>query len=73
MRTILNISLPKEVAADVKKAAKEEGFVSTSEFMRHVLREYKREKLMESLKRQRAQYRKNPRAWKVLRSLKDLR
>jgi len=73
MRTIMNISLPKEVAAEVKRAAKEGGFVSTSEFMRHVLREYKREKLMQGLKRERARYLKNPKVWKVLRSLKDLR
>ena len=69
----MNISLPKEVAAEVKRAAKEGGFVSTSEFMRHVLREYKREKLMQGLKRERARYLKNPKVWKVLRSLKDLR
>ena len=73
MRSILNISLPKEVAAEVRRAAKEGGFVSTSEFMRHVLREYRRAKLAQSLKRERARYLKNPKAWKVLRSLKDLR
>ena len=73
MRTVTTISLPATVAKEVKKEAKERGFSSTSEFMRHVLREYRREKLFASLRRQEAQYRKNPRSFKKLRSLKDLR
>jgi len=73
MRTITTISLPAAVAKEVKKEAKEQGFASTSEFMRHVLRGYKQEKLFVSLRKQQASYRKNPKAFKVLRSLKDLR
>ena len=73
MRTVTTISLPAEVAKEVKKEAKERGFASTSEFMRHVLREYKREKLFVSLRKQQAAYRKNSKTFKTLRSLKDLR
>jgi len=73
MRTITTISLPAAVAREVKKEAKEQGFASTSEFVRHVLRGYKQEKLFASLRKQQASYRKNPKAFKVLRSLKDLR
>lgn len=73
MRTITTISLPAVVAKEVKKEAKEQGFASTSEFVRHVLRQYKHEKLFVSLRQQRAQYKKNPKSFKVLKSLKDLR
>jgi metal-responsive CopG/Arc/MetJ family transcriptional regulator len=73
MRTVTTISLPAAVAKEVKKEAKEQGFASTSEFMRHVLRSYKREKLFGGLRKQQEQYRKNPKSFKVLRSLKDLR
>ncbi len=73
MRTITTISLPAAVAREVKKEAKEKGFASTSEFMRHVLRQYKQEKLFGSLRRQEARYRKNPKSFKTLRSLRDLR
>ncbi len=73
MRTVTTISLPAAVAKEVKREAKEQGFASTSEFMRHVLREYKHEKLFRSLRKQREQYRKNPKSFKVLRSLKDFR
>lgn len=73
MRTVTTISLPAAVAKEVKKEAKEQGFASTSEFMRHVLRGYKREKLFANLRRQEVQYKKNPKSFKTLRSLKDLR
>ena len=73
MRTITTISLPAAVAKEVKKEAKEQGFASTSEFMRHVLRSYKREKLFASLRRQERQYLKNPKSFGTLRSLKDIR
>ena len=73
MRTVTTISLPPEVAKEVKKEAKARGFSSTSEFMRHLLREYRHGKLFASLRRQEAQFRKNPRAFRVLRSLRDLR
>ena len=73
MRTVTTISLPATVAKEVKKEAKEQGFASTSEFMRHVLRQYKREKLFVSLRKQQRAFRKNPKSFKALRSLRDLR
>ena len=73
MRTVTTISLPAAVAREVKKEAKEQGFASTSEFMRHVLRSYKQEKLFAGLRKQQAAFRKNPKTFKILRSLKDLR
>lgn len=72
MRTVTTISLPAAVAKEVKKEAKEQGFASTSEFMRHVLRSYKREKLFASLRAQEKQYYKNPKSFKRLKSLADL-
>ena len=73
MRTVTTISLPASVAKEVKKEAKEQGFASISEFMRYVLRNYKNEKLFGSLRKQQEQYKKNPKSFKVLHSLKDLR
>jgi metal-responsive CopG/Arc/MetJ family transcriptional regulator len=73
MRTVTTISLPSAVAKEVKREATEQGFASTSEFMRHVLRTYKNEKLFVGLKKQQASYRKNPKSFKILHSLKDLR
>lgn len=73
MRTVTSISLPAPVAKEIKREAKEQGFASTSEYMRHVLREYKRAKLFASLGKQEAQYRKNPKSFRILRSLKSLR
>lgn len=72
MRTITTISLPAAVAREVKREAKEQGFASTSEFMRHVLRSYKRQKLFASLDRQEKQFYKNPTSFKRLKSLADL-
>ncbi len=68
MRTIINISVPKETAAEARKTAKEEGFASVSEYFRHLLREENRRKLAESIRRQ-----EKSGKWVKLRSLKDLR
>lgn len=72
MRTILNISLPKEMADELKRDVKREGFASTSEFIRSLVREYKKAKFAESLRAQVKDYEKNPHKWKVIRSGKDL-
>jgi Arc/MetJ-type ribon-helix-helix transcriptional regulator len=82
MRTIVNISLPKEMADELKREVKREGFASTSEFIRALIREYKRAQLAKELHAQvRAFERakaKGPEALKKagfseLKSLKDLR
>jgi len=51
MRKILNISLPKSMADTVKQEVKQGGFASASEFIRHMIREYKTNKLAKELKR----------------------
>lgn len=67
MRTIVNISLPEDVAKEVKAVVKRERFASTSEFFRSLLRE----RFAEGLKEERIAFRKGK--YKVLRSLKDLK
>ena len=82
MRSIINISLPKAMADQIKHEVKQGGYASTSEFIRALMREYNRAKLAEELhaetyKFERA-YAKGPEyvkkaGFKVLKSLKDLR
>ena len=69
MRTILNISVPKETAAEAKRVAREEGFASVSEFFRYLLREEKRRKLAEELNEQKRTYSKK--TWTRMSSLKE--
>ncbi len=71
MRTIVNISLPKEMAEEIKREVKREGFASTSEFIRSLLREYRRAKLAEDLHEQTLKFEAGK--GKLLKSLKDLR
>ena len=71
MRTILNISVPKETATEAKRAARAEGFASVSELFRYLLREEKRRKLAEELQEQKRTF--NKKTWKRLSSLKELR
>ncbi|MEK9131769.1 MAG: ribbon-helix-helix domain-containing protein [Patescibacteria group bacterium] len=71
MRTIINISLPKALAVEVKKEVKAGNFASTSEFFRHILRLWNTEQLSRELLRSRAQFKKGN--YKTLQSLKDLR
>lgn len=71
MRNIVNISLPKEMVADIKREVKAGKFASTSEFMRHLIRVWNMEKLAQELNKEREGFRKGK--YKVLKSLKDLR
>ena len=68
MRTIINISVPKETALATKKIAREEGFASVSEYFRHLLREENRRKLFNELEKQRKSGR-----WIKAKSMRDLR
>ena len=70
MRTIVNISLPKEMAEEIKQEVRREGYASTSEFIRALLREYKRVKLAEELQKQTRKFEAGK--GKILRSLRDL-
>jgi Arc/MetJ-type ribon-helix-helix transcriptional regulator len=72
MRTILNISLPKSMASEVKKEVKEGKFASTSEFFRHLLRLWNTEKLYRDIKASDKDFEKG-KNWKKLNSLRDLR
>ncbi|MDD5318478.1 MAG: ribbon-helix-helix domain-containing protein [Candidatus Pacebacteria bacterium] len=71
MRTIINISLPKEMAKFIKQEARDGGFASTSEFIRHVIRSWNTLRLAEQLKKDTKLFEQGK--GKVLRSLKDLR
>lgn len=46
MRKILNISLPEELAEEIRKEVKNGGFASISEFVRVALRVYREEASM---------------------------
>ena len=72
MRSIINISLPASLAAEVKREVKEGHFASTSEFFRHVLRLWNTEKLARDLRKAEYDWKKG-KNWKELKSLKDLR
>lgn len=71
MRNIVNISLPKEMVADIKREVRRGKFASTSEFMRHLIRVWNMEKLAQELNKEREEFRKGK--YKVLKSLKNLR
>jgi Arc/MetJ-type ribon-helix-helix transcriptional regulator len=68
MRTIINISIPKETAQEAKRTVREEGFASMSEYFRYLLREEKRRKLFAELEKQRKSGR-----WIKAKSMRDLR
>ena len=70
MRDIINISLPKETARQIKQEVERGNFASTSEFMRHLIRLYNTYKLADELEGERKQFRRG--RYLVLRSLKDL-
>ncbi len=69
-RDIINISLPKEMAQEVRKEAKSGGY-SVSEYVRYILREWKKENLARELRAEREQFVKGK--GKVISSLKSLR
>lgn len=71
MRNIVNISVPAEMAKDIKREVKLGKFASTSEFMRHLIRVWNTEKLARDIKQSQKEFAKGN--YKVLRSLRDLR
>ncbi len=71
MRQILNISLPEDTVKMIKQEAKKEGFVSVSEFIRHVLRVYNTKKLLKDIRQSQKEFAAGK--GKVLKSFKDLR
>jgi Arc/MetJ-type ribon-helix-helix transcriptional regulator len=58
MRQILNISLPKEMADDIRNDVKDGGFSSVSEFIRAAVRIYLRELAIRRIKKGQKEFKK---------------
>jgi Arc/MetJ-type ribon-helix-helix transcriptional regulator len=71
MRSILNISLPEELAKEVRREVKANKFASVSEFVRHLMRLWRTEQFMQEIEQSRQEIADGK--GKILRSLKDLR
>ncbi len=71
MREVINISLPSVTVKTVKSAVKVGGYASTSEFFRHLLRDWQAGRLLSELNDSRAEILAGK--GKVLKSLKKLR
>ncbi len=71
MCTIVNISLPQQMAAAVEAEMKKENFSTKSELFRALLRLWMQGKLVVELEESRKEFRQGK--GKLLRSLKDLR
>lgn len=72
MRTVLNISLPKAMADEVKQEVKEGKFASTSEFFRHILRVWNTKKLARDIKKADKDWKNGRKNWTELSSLSEL-
>jgi len=71
MREVINISLPSPMAKTVKTAVKSGSYASTSDFFRHLLRDWQENKLLAEINESRAEIVAGK--GKVLNSLKSLR
>lgn len=71
MRSVINISLPKELNKEVEKAVKSGHYASKSEFFRSLIRLWQEEQLLQELRKSQKEIAAGK--GKVLRSLKDLR
>jgi len=71
MRAILNISMPASMIKEMKAEAKEEGFATSSEFIRFLIREWRIMKAVKDLERANQDWKKGKNRTK-LNSLKDL-
>lgn len=71
MRSIINISLPKEMAAAVEENVKAGHFATKSEFFRALLRLWMEGKFAGELEESRKELKRD--GGKLLRSLRDLR
>lgn len=71
MRNVINISLPREMTAEVEKQIKKGRFSTKSEFFRALIRLWLEGKLAEELEESRKELASGK--GKLLRSLKDLR
>ncbi len=71
MRSVINISLPASLAAEVKKEVKKRHFSSTSEFFRHLWRQYQTQIVLRELKKSEEDFKAG--RYKVLKSLRELK
>lgn len=71
MRSIINISVPTVVKKEIEIAVKKGGYATKSEFIRDLMRLWKEQQLLESLRESKAEIFAGK--GKVLRSLKSLR
>ena len=71
MRSVLNISLPASLAAEVRKEVKAGHFASTSEFFRHIWRKWKEERLYRDVMKSKKEFSEGK--GKLLKSFRDLR
>lgn len=71
MRTVINISLPKQMAHVVEDTVSSGRYASKSEFFRSLLRMWMENKLVGELKESRQEFEVGK--GKLLKSLKDLR
>jgi Arc/MetJ-type ribon-helix-helix transcriptional regulator len=71
MREVINISLPAPLVKTVKKAVKKGNYASTSEFFRHLLRDWQEEKTLSELNESKMEIAAGK--GKSLKSLKKLR
>ena len=70
MRKVINISLPSQMATKIKKIVKTGKYATTSEFFRHLIREWEESQLLKELKESQKEIKSGK--GKVLKSLKDL-
>lgn len=71
MRQAVTISIPEETLKDIQREAKLHSFANTSEFFRHMFRQWKKDHLSNDIKQGKRDLRAGK--GKVLRSFKDLR
>ncbi|OGK67012.1 hypothetical protein A2313_01635 [Candidatus Roizmanbacteria bacterium RIFOXYB2_FULL_41_10] len=71
MRTVINISLPKQLSFVIDKEVKKGGYATRSEFFRSVLRWWMEYKLVKDLESSRQEL--SDGKGKLLKSLQDLR
>ena len=70
MRDVINLSVPASVSKEIKREVRAGGFASTSEFFRHIWREWRAQKLARELQADRRQFELG--RGRALRSLRDL-
>ena len=73
MRSVVNISLPEDMVAFINSEVKDNNFMSTSEFFRKLIRDYKENKLLNELNNSRKEILEEKYKYSDIKSLKDIR